>query len=381
MAEQSTTSDSDAVDQRLFDAARSGDVATLTTLLDAHPDKLGAREKPYDMTLLHLGARYLPAVNLLLERGIDPNVRDQGDNTYPMHWAAAAGALDAVRRLADAGGDVVGHGDDHALDVIGWATCWYGCDDVAHRAVADFLVSRGATHHIFSAIASELPDEVRRIVAENPATLGQRMSRNEDNQLPLQFATRMNHPAMVELLIELGADPLGVDASGMTVAAYATHPDIDRPAMRRVLEIARAELDSAGRGHRAADMRPIDLIAALSLGEWALGERMVRENPALIGRNEAGTLHIMAKRGDVAAVEWLLAHGANPNALWSHWDAALTPLHLAVLGDHEPIVRLLLDAGADPTIRDSKHDADALGWASFFEKAPIVRLLEERGGR
>ncbi|HEX4682370.1 MAG TPA: ankyrin repeat domain-containing protein, partial [Gemmatimonadaceae bacterium] len=240
MAEQSTTSDSDAVDQHLFDAARSGDLATLTTLLDAHPEKLAVREKPYEMTLLHLGARYLPAVNLLLDRGIDPNVRDRGDNTYPMHWAAAAGALDVVRRLADAGGDVVGHGDDHALDVVGWATCWYGCDDDAHREVADFLVSRGAKHHIFSAIASDLSDEVRRIVAADPSALSRRMSRNEGNQLPLQFATRMNHPAMLELLVELGADPLGVDASGMTVASYATRPELDRPAMRRVLEIARA---------------------------------------------------------------------------------------------------------------------------------------------
>jgi hypothetical protein len=32
-------------------------------------------------------------------------------------------------------------------------------------------------------------------------------------------------------------------------------------------------------------------------------------------------------------------------------------------------------AGADPAIRDSRHDSDALGWARFFERAEIVRLL------
>ena len=70
-----------------------------------------------------------------------------------MHWAAAAGHVDVVRRLAEAGGDVIGHGDDHELDVIGWATCWDDGDDRDHRAIADFLVERGARHHIFSAVA------------------------------------------------------------------------------------------------------------------------------------------------------------------------------------------------------------------------------------
>jgi hypothetical protein len=54
-------------------------------------------------------------------------------------------------------------------------------------------------------------------------------------------------------------------------------------------------------------------------------------------------------------VKWLLDHGADPNARWSHWDAEVTPLHLAAWQADGEVVRLLLDAGADPTIRDSKH--------------------------
>src|ERR671920_364481 len=109
-------------------------------LLDAHPEKIDVREPPYEWTLLHAAAHTgrLDVVELLLGRGFDPNTREKGDNTYAMHWAAAAGHLDVVRRLADAGGDVVGHGDDHDLEVIGWASVWDGCDDIHHRAVADF---------------------------------------------------------------------------------------------------------------------------------------------------------------------------------------------------------------------------------------------------
>ncbi|MEO8452004.1 MAG: ankyrin repeat domain-containing protein [Gemmatimonadota bacterium] len=159
--------DSLTVDGRLFDAVRKADVDTLTALLDQHPDRLHARSKPYEWSLLHRAADVgqLAAMNLLSERGLDVNTREKGDNTYAMHWAAAAGHLDVVRRLADAGGDVVGHGDDHELEVIGWATCW----EQPHRAVAECLQGRGARHHVFSAISLNLADEVRRIVADDPA--------------------------------------------------------------------------------------------------------------------------------------------------------------------------------------------------------------------
>jgi ankyrin repeat protein len=211
MSEQTGGSarDSPTLDDQLFNAARNGEVDRLAALLDKFPEKLRARDKPYEHTLLHVAAfaGHSASVDLLLKRGLDVNAREKGDNTYAMHWAAAAGHLDVVRRLADAGGDVVGHGDDHELEVIGWATTWDGSDETAHRAVADFLVSRGARHHIFSAIAFNLTKEVRRIVAEDSSSLSRPMSHNEGYQLPLHFAVARNLPEMVALLLELGADP------------------------------------------------------------------------------------------------------------------------------------------------------------------------------
>lgn len=365
---------------RLFDAPRKGDLSALSTLLDEDPARLAARDKPYGWSLLHHAAQHghLPAVNLLLERGLSPNTLESGDNTCPMHWAAAAGHLEVVRRLADAGGDVIGHGDDHELEVIGWATCWDGCDDAAHRAIAELLVDRGARHHIFSAVAMNLADEVRRIVARDPGALARRMSRNEAHQLPLHFAVRMNRPAMVRLLVELGADPLGVDHSGNTAAVYAASPGIDRPVMEAIRAMTRAELQSAQRGHRTPNAREVDLVALLALGDWETAAQLTRDSPRLIG--SGGVLHLMAKRGDTAAVKWLLDHGADPNARWAHWDAEVTPLHLAAMGGNPEVVRVLLNAGADPTIRDSKHDGDAMGWAEHFERPEIVAMLQARVG-
>lgn len=346
-------------DQQLFDAAKAGDAAAIAAALDHAPEKLYVRDEPYAWTLLHHAAQHghLPVVNLLLDRGFDVNTREQGDNTSAVNWAAAAGHVDVVRRLLDAGVDPVGRGDDHDLEVIGWASCWDGGDDAPHREIQRLLIERGARHHIFSAIAINSADEVRRIVRADPSQLSRKMSRNEAFRQPLHEAVHRNRPEMVALLIELGADPLSKDGDGFPPAAYAMTPDTDR----RVFEAIR-------------DRGKVDLFTALALGDLPAADAILRADPAAISRD--GVLHLLAKRGHVAGVKWLLSHGADPNALWSHWGAELTALHLAVLANHPEVARVLLDAGADTSIKDTQHHSDARGWAEFFGRREIMQLLD-----
>ena len=42
------------------------------------------------------------------------------------------------------------------------------------------------------------------------------------------------------------------------------------------------------------------------------------------------------------------------------------------------MARLLLDHGADPTIKDKTHDGTPLDWAEYMQAPRVAELLRER---
>jgi ankyrin repeat protein len=214
--------------QRFFEACAKGEIDTLRSLLASDPALVRAahtNEPHGGWTGLHEAAKQgqAGAVRVLLAHGANPNAREEGDNTYPLHWAAAHRDVESVRALLDAGGDVHGVGDLHELDTIGWATFFHppGGAPGDHPEVASLLVERGARHHIFSAMSIGDLDLIRRVAEENPSTLDRRMSRFEHGLTAVHFAISRKRYDILELLIELGADLEAEDRGGQTALAAA----------------------------------------------------------------------------------------------------------------------------------------------------------------
>ena len=205
-------------------ACATGDVETLRQLLQSDPS-LSRERLAGGTTGLHGAVRHPDAVRLLLEHGADPNARDVGDNATVLHFAAANGTLDSVRLLLDAGADVHGTGDVHNGEVIGWAA------REGNEAVVNLLLERGARHHVFSAMALRDRDLVQKLVEDQPDCLLRRRSRFENTQTPvhaafappdgLGFLAGQPDYAMLELLIELGADLDATDDKARTPLAVA----------------------------------------------------------------------------------------------------------------------------------------------------------------
>lgn len=198
----------------LIDACRAGNLEALERLLEEHPTLINARHGSFERSALHAAAIHgrRPVVELLLRRGANAAQRDAGDNAYALHFAAEEGHLEIVKLLVEAGADVQGSGDGHALDVIGWATCFRR----TQRAVAEYLLARGAQHNVFSATALGDVSALRRVVEQDPSQLSRRLTEHDARRTPLHVAVLKGQVAAAEALVSLGADLEARDAHGHT---------------------------------------------------------------------------------------------------------------------------------------------------------------------
>jgi hypothetical protein len=325
-------------------------------------------------TGLHRAVRHVDAVRLLLEHGADPNARDVGDNAYPLHFAAGAGGVDVVRALLDAGGDVHGIGDVHRLDVIGWATCF---GPTIPREVLALLLERGARHHIFSAIAVHDPELIQTLVEENPDALSRRLSRFENGQTALHYVIAPPdglvgggfrtgaHYAILDLLIELGADLEVEDDKGRTPLAVAMLLG-DEEAMRR-LKAAGArvpkQLDGPGFGARMSElastvkrldpmMRVPDVRAAVdwyrSIGFELQGQYEIDSDSAWAGLSLGGCFLMLVPSGTTSAKREV--------SFWFKTDRVDDLYQLLKRRQLERASTVL--AGASPEIPEARFTAD-----------------------
>src|SRR5262245_36509974 len=349
----------------ILKAAEKGRADELGRLLDAHPDLIDARGgNLWGRTALHMAAwrNRGACVRLLLDRGADVRIRNYGDNAYALHVAADAADLDVVTLLVEAGSDVVGEGDDHQVGVLGWATCFAR----VREDVAAYLLAHGAKLNLWSAIALDRESDVRDFIARDPSLLGARMSRNEHHRTPLHHAAATNRPRMVRLLLDLGAEANASDAIGATALTTAAQEHADPTIVTMLL---------------AADAK-LDFMSALYLERYEAAEAMLKDDPSRLGPDGRDTmaLHLSVSRKNAGAVRWLIAHGVDVNAKRGLWDCNATALHTTAESGAIEIARMLLDAGADPNIRDDKYNATVLGWAEYCEQPQVAALVRERGG-
>jgi ankyrin repeat protein len=350
----------------ILSAAQSGNVSELRTLLDTQPeliDAMGGGLKK--ATALHLAVlrNHHAVVRLLIRRGADFDLRDFPDNATPLHFAAVHGDLETIRLLVEAGADVEGKGDDYEIGVLGWATCF----QKARKDVADYLLAHGATLNLWTAIALDRAEDVGAMITRQPTLLESRMSRNQHRRTPLHHAAAKDQRRIVRLLLEFGADPNATDATGGTPMTTASQEGAGPEVIDALL--------AAG--------APLDFRTAINLGRYDEAEAKLRDDPGRIGHEGRDTiaLHLAVSKNNAKSINWLIKHGVAVNAKRVMWECNHTALHMTVESGAMELARLLLDAGADPNIRDDKYNATALGWAQYFGRENFAAMIKEHGGR
>jgi ankyrin repeat protein len=273
---------------------------------------------PEGETILMTAARTgrVELLSLLLDHGADVNAREKWYGETALIWAAAENHADAVRLLIARGADADGR--------------------------------------------SALLDVPRRRSGQSVLPLG--------SWTPLMYAARQNAIAAARALVERGADVNLTDPDGATALVIAIiNANYDAAAV--LLE------QGANPNIADTDASMAALYAAVDMHRLAIGHG--RPNPRTSG--ELDSLDV---------IRLLLAKGADPNArlkaplLQRHHtagDAALgegsTPFMRAAKSGAVAVMRLLLDAGADPTLtRPNQANAlmfaAGLGWREGSPAAP-----------
>jgi ankyrin repeat protein len=350
----------------LLDAAGLGDVARVTEILDTYPELVSERGflrgNTGRRTALHyaVGGSHVDVVRLLLDRGADPNVRDDGDNAIPLCFACEKDDFEIIRLLVEHGSDVNSTGDMHTMDVIGWATVFGG----ARPEIVEYLLSHSARHNIWSAVTMGDVAAIRAIVRADRSRLDATMDDANHRRHPLHLAIVKRRPESLAELLALGADPETRDAAKLT--------PLDQASLNAETEMART-LKTAGAA--------LTLPAAMTLGRDEDFERLLRRDPDALKPGHAwGTLIVRAaEQAPGGVIDTLIHAGADVDAVDDVSTAVdgtigYTPLHAAAFRGNRDAVVALLSHGANVRKRDSKYCGTPAGWANYA-KHPDVRDL------
>ena len=354
----------------LLAAAARGDVERVEGILDANPEVVSERgfldDNTGRRTALHyaVGGSHEDVVRLLLDRGADPNVRDDGDNAIPLCFACEKNDLPIIRLLVEHGADVNSTGDMHTMDVIGWATVF----GAARPEVVEYLLDHGARHNVWSSVTMGDAPAIRSIVHADRSRLDATMDDANHRRHPLHLAVVKHRPESLAVLLELGADTETRDAAKLTA--------LDQAALNGEADMARMLL-SAG-----ADL---DLPAAILLGRDDDFERLLRRHSDALKPGHAwGTLIIRAAaQSPGGVIDTLVRMGADVDAVDDTTTAVdntkgYTALHEAAFRGNREAVVALLSHGANVRRRDSTYCGTPAGWANYAKHPELRDLIVEK---
>jgi hypothetical protein len=123
----------------IHDAARTGDLAKVKSLVAEHPDLVSSKDEQYGQTPLHIAVfnGHKDVVEFLLANKADVNARAKNGST-PLHLAAGKGNKEIVELL------LANKAELNAVDNDGW-TPLHSATLFKQQEIEDLLTAKGAT--------------------------------------------------------------------------------------------------------------------------------------------------------------------------------------------------------------------------------------------
>ncbi|MEW6335787.1 MAG: ankyrin repeat domain-containing protein [Acidobacteriota bacterium] len=234
-----------APEPSIHQAARSGDVAAVTRLIERDPALVNARDE-HGLTPLGFAVAFgqLEAMKLLIAKGADVNARDpRGISLF--HVAVWRGRAEACRLLMEKGADVTEPGPAGMTPLH--ITVLSGLTDVARvllerRSALDLRDLFGNTPLLLA--VREGADDMARLLIEAGADVNAASPVTGD--APLDVATARGNAALADALRARGAKPSGTVAGPPRGAYLGQRPPGEAPEIFRpnLVSTERTELNA-----------------------------------------------------------------------------------------------------------------------------------------
>lgn len=248
---------------------------------------------------------------------------------------------------------------------------------------------------------------------------------NDRGAIPLHQAGYGNDPDLARLLLDAGAstekEAHGTGGTPLAFALFWGHKEVAEVLAETGIHPVNLRI--------AAGMNRVDLLESLvKAGKLTAQAKQSRgfyrpHSGFPIWRQTDDDAEVLAealtwaaRRDSIAALDFLLDYGADPNAdpyrgtalIWAATKGrkaavelllergaelnhratfggpghgnGVTALHLAANSGHTEMCKLLIDRGADATLKDEMHGGDPAGWAQFFGHAELARQIRHWAG-
>lgn len=348
-------------EENIHVAAVLGDAAGLGRWLERQPQLLDRKDGPYDWSPLMYaayarlpGRSSLPAARELVRRGADANAFFLDDGQYRFT------ALTGVFGEGEAG--KVRQPPHPEYEVFARLLLEAGAEANDSQALYNRMFEPDNTClELLLEYGLSAEDRNNWLVRED-GTLVENSQTVFDYQLAWALEHRMGE--RVRLLVENGADVNKV-VNGRTPYEWARLGGDGELAEYLV-----------SRGAVAVRLKPEDEFCIAVMNKDISLEELKGMKPAgdifeAMQKAHSAMLHEAAGENDLENVNRMLALGLDVNAMTSR-----TPLHEAALHGYIEMAKLLIEHGADTTIRDPHFYSPPISWAEYNGKSEMVEFLK-----
>ena len=355
--------------ENIFTASTVGDVEAVTRMLKQKPGLATTRGGPHNWEPL-LYAAYsrlnstrpehstLEVARILLKHGADPNAGFLWDGQYT--FTALTGAF------GEGEGGPKHHPEHQYCYQLARLLLEAGADPNDSQTLYNRMFT-GGTRHLELLFEYGLGKGGDGIWFQR---LGDKLGTPQEMlQQQMGWAAKYNQFERMKLLVEHGVDVNAADSrlqktpyelavlhGNKDIADYLLQHGAERTSLSEVDDFATACLSAdEPRARLRLDQKP-DLINELGLRRVEL-------------------LQLAAESDKRDAVRLMVKLGFNLNE-----RSRTTALHHAAMGGHLDMAKLLIELGADPSIRDTEFNANPSGWAEYSEKTEVAEYLRSVEG-